>query len=153
MSPRARVWARPSTTVRRTSVVTILLLSVSACGGMQLGPMGQGMHGRSAASGDAAAPLPGVPERLIRAGDFWFQPETFALAVDETVNLVVGNEGRVYHDLTIDDLDMTLSIDSGGSASGSIRFPTPGTYRFYCSVPGHAEAGMRGDIVVTTRAP
>ncbi len=152
MSPRAGLSARPSTTMRRASVVAILLLSVSACGGLQ-GPMGPGMHGRSAASGDVAAPLPGVPERLIRAGDFWFLPETFTVAVDETVNLVVRNEGRVYHDLTIDALDVTLSIDSGESASGSIRFPTPGTYPFYCSVPGHAEAGMRGDIVVTTSTP
>jgi uncharacterized cupredoxin-like copper-binding protein len=26
----------------------------------------------------------------------------------------------------------------------------PGTYRFYCSFPGHSEAGMKGTITVTS---
>ena len=37
--------------------------------------------------------------------------------------------------------------------TAKIRFviDTPGTYRILCTIPGHAEAGMVGTLVVTAR--
>jgi plastocyanin len=35
----------------------------------------------------------------------------------------------------------------GGSKSVELTL-TPGTYKFYCSVPGHRQAGMEGTLVV-----
>jgi uncharacterized cupredoxin-like copper-binding protein len=35
----------------------------------------------------------------------------------------------------------------GGSKTLTVSL-TPGTYKFYCSVPGHRQAGMEGTLVV-----
>jgi uncharacterized cupredoxin-like copper-binding protein len=42
-----------------------------------------------------------------------------------------------------------LDAEAGDEVVGGLRLDEPGTYEFLCSVPGHAEAGMRGEIVVT----
>lgn len=44
-----------------------------------------------------------------------------------------------------------LHIAAQGGKTGSLRFtPTrAGEYEFWCTVPGHREAGMRGRLVVT----
>jgi plastocyanin len=36
---------------------------------------------------------------------------------------------------------------SGGSKTLTLKL-TPGTYKFYCSVPGHRQAGMEGTLTV-----
>lgn len=64
-----------------------------------------------------------------------------------TINLV--NNGAAVHTFTIDELD----VASGDLASGetsSVTFDTgePGEYEFYCSIPGHREAGMVGTLTV-----
>jgi len=46
-----------------------------------------------------------------------------------------------------------LSVPSGG-AKDQATFPLqPGTYTFYCDIPGHRQAGMEGHIVVDPSAP
>jgi uncharacterized cupredoxin-like copper-binding protein len=60
------------------------------------------------------------------------------------------NEGQIEHDLAIEGEgveEKTPLIDPGKTA----RLPAdlkPGEYRFYCTVPGHAESGMETDVTV-----
>jgi hypothetical protein len=42
-------------------------------------------------------------------------------------------------------LDLRVPVGRLRSASFDAR---PGTYRFYCSIPGHAALGMRGTLTV-----
>ncbi len=43
-----------------------------------------------------------------------------------------------------------LALDkSGATVSGVAFFPTPGKYTFFCAIPGHEAAGMKGTINVT----
>ena len=37
----------------------------------------------------------------------------------------------------------------GSETSLTVTFTKPGTYRYLCTVPGHAAAGMKGDLKVT----
>jgi plastocyanin len=41
------------------------------------------------------------------------------------------------------------TIINGQAQVNGTQFLAPGTYHFYCSVPGHAAAGMQADLVVT----
>jgi plastocyanin len=41
----------------------------------------------------------------------------------------------------------STSIVTNGSTSTTVKL-TPGTYEFYCTVPGHEQAGMKGTLVV-----
>ena len=62
----------------------------------------------------------------------------------------VANEGKIPHDLEIEGggvEEKTPLIDPGKSAKLAADLK-PGKYRFYCTVPGHAESGMDVDVTV-----
>ena len=60
------------------------------------------------------------------------------------------NSGKLSHDLVIDGPGVTDAktplVDPGGSGTLDVTLKA-GTYDFYCSVPGHKQAGM--DVKVT----
>jgi plastocyanin len=61
------------------------------------------------------------------------------------------NQSPVGHDVKVEDssgsqLGGTVLV-TGGSASATVSL-APGTYTFYCDVPGHREAGMEGTLTV-----
>ncbi len=63
------------------------------------------------------------------------------------VTLAVTNQDLFWHTVTIDQLHVNVAIPIGGHRE--IRFTAPpGTYTFYCAIPGHRQAGMVGTITV-----
>jgi plastocyanin len=61
------------------------------------------------------------------------------------------NQSSVPHNVTIEnsageEIGETETL-AEGSASATVDLK-PGTYTFFCSVPGHREAGMEGKLVV-----
>ena len=68
--------------------------------------------------------------------------------VGEAVNLTLVNAGDLRHDLVIPDLGVRLAVAPGRQATTGIEINEAGTYRFLCSYPGHAEAGMTGVLTV-----
>jgi uncharacterized cupredoxin-like copper-binding protein len=59
----------------------------------------------------------------------------------------VKNVGAVQHDFEIVGHGKTAVLDAGGTEDMHIVLP-PGTYEYRCTVPGHAEAGMKGMLEV-----
>jgi uncharacterized cupredoxin-like copper-binding protein len=69
-------------------------------------------------------------------------PHTFAVA----------NEGAIEHDLAIegeqlDEVPKTKLIAPKNVAPLEVDLP-PGKYKFYCTVPGHEQSGMKIDVTV-----
>jgi len=62
-----------------------------------------------------------------------------------TFNLT--NTEALPHDFTIDDLGVKIKLDANGSGEQTVE-AKPGTYEFYCSIPGHKDAGMVGTLTV-----
>jgi uncharacterized cupredoxin-like copper-binding protein len=62
------------------------------------------------------------------------------------------NPQNAPHDLDLEDADGELIADmetiGGGYADVPIPYLEPGEYVFFCSVPGHREAGMEGTVTV-----
>ncbi len=58
------------------------------------------------------------------------------------------NDGKIEHDLAIKGGPKTKLIQPGGKAELSVTLK-PGKYHFYCSVPGHEQAGMKIDVTVS----
>ena len=66
-----------------------------------------------------------------------------------TVTFEYANEGAIEHTLLIDGIDgFGLVVESRGDTDqGSVELEA-GTYRLYCDLPGHEQAGMVADLEV-----
>lgn len=123
--------------------------------GGNISMMGQGtqmmsghMGGYASAATAGAAAIPGATEVTITAADLSFSPSEIRLPAGREVNLTLINRGQVLHDLTITSLGVHVVAQPGESRTVGLRDLTPGRYAGFCSVPGHAQAGMRVSVVV-----
>jgi plastocyanin len=75
--------------------------------------------------------------------------EATAKAGKDTVNFT--NSSPVPHDVRIEDAGGEdiggTEVINGGSESATVDLK-PGEYTFFCSVPGHRQAGMEGTLTV-----
>ena len=60
----------------------------------------------------------------------------------------VQDDGKIPHDLAVKGGAKTKLIQPGGSAQLTVTLK-PGKYHFYCTVPGHEQAGMKIDVTVS----
>jgi Cu+-exporting ATPase len=83
------------------------------------------------------------------ARDLTFEPADLRIAAGRTVALSFRNDGSTFHDWEVQGL---ANVDAGARPGQTqrIRFTIdrPGTYTVHCTVPGHADAGMTGTLVV-----
>jgi uncharacterized cupredoxin-like copper-binding protein len=61
--------------------------------------------------------------------------------------ITVDNVGVGPHNFSIKELGINVNVLAGQTQSITIS-AAPGTYRFYCNLPGHAQAGMIGTLTV-----
>jgi nitrite reductase (NO-forming) len=113
-----------------------------------MGSMHARMHGYESGGGVAPSPSPGAQEVTVVARDFSFSPSELRISAGGTVNLILANEDSLPHDITIPALGLSLPAAPGTTASAALSAARPGTYEFFCSVPGHKEAGMTGVLRV-----
>jgi plastocyanin len=84
----------------------------------------------------------------VQAMDIRFEPDTLTIPANVDVTLVIYNSGMLEHDFVIDAAGINSGAIAGGqSVDLTLNLP-PGTYQYYCSVPGHKEAGMVGTLIV-----
>ena len=63
------------------------------------------------------------------------------------ITVKMANKSGTPHDIVIDGKGKGQIVQNGGVSSFKANFAA-GTYTFYCSVPGHREAGMQGKLTV-----
>jgi plastocyanin len=63
------------------------------------------------------------------------------------VTVTLANRDLFWHTFTIERLGANVDVPVGGTRSVTFTV-APGTYTFFCAIPGHASAGMRGTLVV-----
>jgi|SRR5687768_5634872 plastocyanin len=83
-------------------------------------------------------------------GDLAYEQDSLTASAG-TVTISLTNEASIPHDVVIEgpegDLGATDQISGGDTAEVDVELE-PGEYTFYCSVPGHREAGMEGPLTV-----
>jgi len=116
------------------TVLTVALLAVSCSG------TSQGDPNRKVA--------PGAREIKVDATSYSFKPERITIHAGENVAIALHSDD-IFHDFVVDRVvGHVVGTDGDNTAKGGLRINRPGTYTFYCSVPGHRSAGMEGTIVV-----
>ena len=67
------------------------------------------------------------------------------------VTLVMENPAQLEHNIAVrgDGVDEKGEVVGQGETSEVAVDLEPGEYEFYCSVPGHEDAGMKGTLTVT----
>jgi uncharacterized cupredoxin-like copper-binding protein len=83
----------------------------------------------------------------VKGGEFFFRLSTKSAAKPGTVTFVFKNIGHVLHDFKINGKQTPLT-QPGKTAKLVVTFTKKGNYRYLCSVPGHAAAGMKGTFTV-----
>jgi plastocyanin len=94
----------------------------------------------------AAAPGAEAQSLTIQAAKTAFSATTLQ-ARPGRMTVSLANHDLFWHTFTIERLGVNLAVPVGGTRSVTITV-APGTYQFICAIPGHAEAGMRGTLVV-----
>ncbi|MDQ3411148.1 MAG: cupredoxin domain-containing protein [Chloroflexota bacterium] len=84
-----------------------------------------------------------------RLGDLSTPADAITLTVAPGTTFELVSEGAALHDFVVDALGIDVDIEPGATTSATIPDDAaPGEYEFYCSVPGHAAAGMVGTLVI-----
>ncbi len=109
---------------------------------------------------------------LVEMTSFAFTPDVLEVSSGEVLEIAIQNTEPVLHDFTIDEIDADVHISylggtgihghadpeneadvhfalsEPGSGVVHLKANEPGEYVFYCTVPGHREAGMEGTLIV-----
>ena len=101
----------------------------------------------------ATTQVPASPANKIsiEAFDLGFKPAMLSVPAAGTYVVEFRNTGATAHDVTFAD-GTKLAAEGGKSATGTVTIPAAGL-AFLCSIPGHADAGMKGEVMVAGAAP
>ena len=83
----------------------------------------------------------------IETADVAYVPDALQSGGGGKVTVAVSNRDLFWHTFTIDELGVDIRAPVGGLRSAAFE-AQPGTYAFYCRIPGHASLGMRGTLTV-----
>jgi plastocyanin len=124
------------------ATVAVVAVLAAGCGGSSGG-------GGSSSAGSTPANAQVVEIDVAQSG-FAFT-KTTATAKAGNVELRSMNPQSVSHDISIqgNGVDEHGNLVSGGGVSTVTANLKPGTYTFFCSVPGHEQAGMKGTLTVS----
>jgi plastocyanin len=129
------------------AVTALAALGLVACGGSSnsSGTTAAQTSSTPAAGGGSAVAL-STPGGSTLAYD---QKSASAKAGSVTINF--DNKEALQHDVAVADSSGKVlgqtDLVSSGTTSTTVDLQ-PGTYTFYCTVPGHRDAGMEGTLTV-----
>ncbi len=137
--------------------------------------MDMGEEGAEANSYLEAAPKDAL--YLVEMTNFAFTPSVLEVNAGEVLEIAIQNIDPVLHDFTIDaidadvhvsylggtgehahaeadavEADVHFALTEPGTGVVHLNIHEPGEYIFYCTVPGHREAGMEGTLIVSGEA-
>ena len=103
------------------------------------------------AAAPSAAALPAAQITVTGTDDFRFNPSTITVKAGQPLEVTFQNGGEILHDFTVQEglaKPVVITEDGGKSGTATVTYAKPGTYKFFCSQPGHDQLGMHGTITV-----
>ncbi|MGC4108268.1 MAG: cupredoxin domain-containing protein [Thermomicrobiales bacterium] len=134
--------------ISRSAVAVGAIAAVGVAGSqLVMASEGTATPPASPASSPAASPAAGT-EIEIATEDIKFDPKELTIPANTEVKIKVTNKGVLQHDFHIDKLNITSKLLNAGESDTVTVKASAGTYEFWCTVPGHKEAGMVGTLTV-----
>jgi nitrite reductase (NO-forming) len=93
-----------------------------------------------------------VEEVAVELGDLFVEPDRVEIPSGSHLQVEVTNGGDLVHDLTLEGETGTDRLETGETQTADFGVIDADT-QAWCTVPGHKEAGMLLDIVVTEPVP
>ena len=126
-------------TVRRLGTASTVLVFIVAI----LAGRVASSSGSSVAPGTGGRTMPQQSSVAVTVAmmDIRYDQREIRIPANTDVTVILPNEGVTPHNFAIDALGISVDIAPGTTEEVVINAP-PGTYEFYCNVPGHKEAGM-----------
>lgn len=122
---------------KRLVAVGALLLVLAACGGSDSGSSYKEPTG------------PAVATIKLESGNTYFKPDKVT-APPGIIDISLKNVESGIHDLVIRGVPgFQVEVSGNGDTASKKVKLTQGKYEFYCTVPGHEEAGMKGTLTVS----
>ncbi|HUG31238.1 MAG TPA: multicopper oxidase domain-containing protein [Candidatus Limnocylindria bacterium] len=120
------------------------------------GPPAQASPGGGSPDGSGDPGGGGSPGEVLgtielNAVDIAFEPAHVVVPKAGRYEIELANTGAIVHDITF--ADGTQAVAAAGETSTVTVDVPAGGLTFICSVPGHADAGMTGDIMIEGSAP
>lgn len=137
---------------RRLSLIAgaATALAVAGCGG---GGSGGGSSSTKTSARAPAAPSAGAGAKLSFKADpsnkLKFDKSSLQATAGK-VTITMANPSQLTHSVAIEGNGVDAEgqvVGPGGTSTASATLK-PGTYTFYCTVPGHRQAGMQGTLTV-----
>ena len=85
----------------------------------------------------------------LRAEDIVWDQDQIEFKVGETINLTLRNDGVLDHTFVAKDLDLNVMLSPGEVVELSFVVTEAGRLSYICDIPGHEEAGMAGEFIVS----
>jgi manganese oxidase len=96
----------------------------------------------------AAAAVAGPPEITVTLTEFGISPAQLNIPV-EGAKITIVNNGNMAHNFGIPELGLVSEdIAPSQSSTHEVRPKKPGTFDMLCTIPGHADSGMKGSVTV-----
>lgn len=89
----------------------------------------------------------GARKIKVTAGRFRYVPKDLTVAAGEDVTIVMRSTD-LFHDFFVKGEGHIVGAERKQTRKGGLRIDEPGTYKYWCTVPGHRAAGMKGTITV-----
>jgi plastocyanin len=126
-------------------IAVLVGLLMAGCGGSG---SGRSEQAADAPAEDGSAAAGGAGDVTFVADDVVYSDAPSTVPAGQ-VTFELVNEGNVPHDVTLEELDdeVVAHAEGGQTVTGRTELE-PGTYTYYCSVPGHRAAGMEGNFTV-----
>ena len=91
---------------------------------------------------------PGPLHITLLAEDISWSTDIIAARPGQPIELTIRNQGILDHDFVLDELGVDILLSPGQSETITLIVDEAGRYEFICSIPGHQDAGMVGEIVI-----
>jgi plastocyanin len=134
------------------AVAALAVLGLAACGGGgdNNETTAAAQPTTTAAAGGGGGGASTVDISTPAGGDLAFDQKSVS-AKAGSVTIDFDNKQSLQHDVKVEDSSGQelggTDLVSQGTATATVNVQ-PGTYTFFCSVPGHREAGMEGTLTV-----